>query len=119
MDDLDVMQKASGENRILIANDKDFGERIHRERRPHRGGMLLRLDDERSGVKIDTIRRLLAAYPDQLADQYVVVSEERVRFARMCQQPGGKDEHLPRPPLVLPFSQTELRGNRRISTQRL
>jgi predicted nuclease of predicted toxin-antitoxin system len=83
MDDLDVVQKACAENRILITNDKDFGERIYRERRPHRGVILLRLDDERAPVKIDTIRRLLTAYPDQLADQYVVVSQERVRFARM------------------------------------
>jgi predicted nuclease of predicted toxin-antitoxin system len=82
MDDLDVVQKASAENRILIANDKDFGERIYRKRRPHSGVILLRLNDERASVKIDTIRRLLVACPDQLADQYVVVSEERVRFAR-------------------------------------
>lgn len=82
MDDLDVVQKASAENRILITNDKDFGERIYRERRPHRGVILLRLNDERASVKIDTIRRLLVAYPDQVADQYIVVSEERVRFAR-------------------------------------
>ena len=81
-DDFDVVQKASAENRILITNDKDFGERIYRERHAHRGIILLRLDDERAAVKIDTIRRLLAAYPDQLADHYVVVTEERVRFAR-------------------------------------
>jgi predicted nuclease of predicted toxin-antitoxin system len=81
-DDLDVVQKATAENRILITNDKDFGERIYRERRPHRGVVVLRLDDERASVRIDTIRRLLAAYPDHLADQHVVVTEERVRFAR-------------------------------------
>jgi predicted nuclease of predicted toxin-antitoxin system len=82
MDDPDVVQKAFVENRILITNDKDFGERIYRERRPHRGVVLLRLDDERAAVKIDTIRRLLASYSDRLADHYVVVTEERIRFAR-------------------------------------
>ena len=35
MDDRDVVQKAFAENRILITNDKDFGERICREHRPH------------------------------------------------------------------------------------
>jgi predicted nuclease of predicted toxin-antitoxin system len=82
MDDLEVVQRASAENRILITNDKDFGERIYRERRSHCGVILLRLDDERAAIKIETIRRLLVTYPDQLADQYVVVTEERVRFAR-------------------------------------
>jgi predicted nuclease of predicted toxin-antitoxin system len=70
------------ENRILITNDKDFGERIYREHRPHRGIVLLRLEDERAPVKIDVIRRLLDGHADQLVDHYAVVTEERVRFAR-------------------------------------
>jgi predicted nuclease of predicted toxin-antitoxin system len=82
MDDSDVVRKAFAENRILITNDKDFGERIYREGRPHRGVVLLRLEDERASVKVDTIRRLLAGYADKLVDHYVVVTEERVRFAR-------------------------------------
>jgi predicted nuclease of predicted toxin-antitoxin system len=82
LDDSDVVQKAFAENRILITNDKDFGERIYRERQPHRGVVLLRLEDERAAVKIDVVRLLLASYADRLADQYVVVTETRVRFAR-------------------------------------
>jgi len=82
MNDRDVVQKAFVENRILVTNDKDFGERIYRERYPHRGVVLLRLDDERAVVKINTIRQLLATYADQIANHYVVVTEERVRFAR-------------------------------------
>ncbi len=82
MDDRDVVQKAFAENRILITNDKDFGERIYRERYPHRGVVLMRLDDERAAVKISTIRQLLAAYANQISEHYVVVSEERIRFAR-------------------------------------
>ena len=81
MTDGDVVQKAFAENRILITNDKDFGERVYREHRPHRGVVLLRLEDERAAVKIDVLRQLLASYADRLADQYVVVTETRVRFA--------------------------------------
>jgi predicted nuclease of predicted toxin-antitoxin system len=82
MDDRDIVQKAFAENRILITNDKDFGERIYRERQLHRGVVLLRLEDERAAVKIEIVRLLLASYADRLADQYVVVTETRVRFAR-------------------------------------
>jgi hypothetical protein len=32
-------------------------------------------------VKIDVLRQLLASYADRLVDQYVVVTETRVRFA--------------------------------------
>lgn len=83
MDDDDIIQKAYAENWILITNDKDFGEKVYRERRPHRGIVLLRLEDERAISKIDTIRRLLEGYADQLPDRFVVVTETQVRFARV------------------------------------
>ncbi len=82
MDDDDVIQKALAEDRILITNDKDFGEKVFRERRPHKGVVLLRLDDERASGMIDTIRRLLDSYPDRLTGAFVVATETRVRFAR-------------------------------------
>lgn len=82
MNDDDVIQKAFTENRILVTNDKDFGEKIYRGRRPHRGVILLRLDDERAANKIAVLRQLLEGYADQLAEQFVVVTETRVRFVR-------------------------------------
>lgn len=82
LEDTEIIQKAFAENWILVTNDKDFGEKIYRELHPHRGVIFLRLEDERASVKIDTLRQLLANYSDQLIDQYVVVSEARVRFAR-------------------------------------
>ena len=78
-----IIQKAFDENWILITNDKDFGEKVYRERRPHRGVVFLRLEDERAAKKIDTIRRLLEGHADRLADNFVVVTETRVRFAQM------------------------------------
>lgn len=81
-DDL-IIEKAATEAWVLITNDKDFGEKIHKERRPHRGVVFLRLEDERVGNKIETLRRLLETYADRLTDNFVVVTESRVRFARM------------------------------------
>ncbi len=46
-DDL-IIDKAYAEGWILITNDKDFGEKVFKERRPHRGIILLRLEDERA-----------------------------------------------------------------------
>ena len=54
-----VLTEAHSGQWILITNDKDFGEMIFRERRPHRGVVLLRLQDERASSKIDALRRLL------------------------------------------------------------
>ena len=82
LDDVAVIRKAYAEHRILITNDKDFGERVYREQYPHRGVILLRLDDERPVCKIEAMRRLLRDYADRLADRFVVVTETRVRFGR-------------------------------------
>ena len=48
MDDDEVIRRAFAENRILVTNDKDFGEKVYRDRKPHRGIVLLRLDDQRA-----------------------------------------------------------------------
>ena len=82
MQDADILQKAFTDNWILVTNDKDFGEKVYRERQPHRGVVLLRLEDERAFVKIEIIRRLLERYADNLRGNFVVVTESSVRFAR-------------------------------------
>jgi len=82
MGDEDVIQMAFRENRILITNDKDFGEKVYRERHPHKGVVLLRLDDERAVVKKQVLKWLLDGFSERLAGQFVVVTEKSVRFAR-------------------------------------
>lgn len=37
LSDLAIIEKAYSENWILITNDKDFGEKVYRDRYPHRG----------------------------------------------------------------------------------
>jgi predicted nuclease of predicted toxin-antitoxin system len=82
MADGDIIEKAFRDDWILMTNDKDFGEKVYRERQRHRGIILLRLEDERAFVKIEVIRRLLDTYADRLSGNFVVVTETRVRFAR-------------------------------------
>ena len=82
MADEDVIRKAAAEDWILITNDKDFGEKVYRERRKHKGVVMLRLEDERPAVKVATVRRLLADYADRLVGHFLVVTETKVRIAR-------------------------------------
>lgn len=82
MEDGAILAKAHVENRILVTNDKDFGEKVYRERRPHRGVVFMRLEHESTANKIAAMRSLLASYADRLPDHFVVVTETRVRFAR-------------------------------------
>jgi predicted nuclease of predicted toxin-antitoxin system len=78
-----VLDVAFKENRILITSDKDFGELIFRQRLPHRGILLLRLKDERSPNKIKTIQQLLDNHPDQIAGNFVVVTERKIRIIQL------------------------------------
>ena len=80
--DDEVLLKAFTENWILITNDKDFGEMVFRERRTHHGVVFMRLDDERATNKIEVLRRLLEGYAEKLPEEFVVVTETKVRFAR-------------------------------------
>lgn len=85
MSDDAIIAKAFAGHWILITNDKDFGEKVYRERRPHRGVVLLRLEDERALNKTAAVRRLLEGYSGQLTNQFVVVTEKQVRFARVSE----------------------------------
>ena len=78
-----MIQRAYDENWILITNDKDFGEKVYREQRRHRGIIFMRLGDERATTKINVLQRLLEGYADRLEDQFVVVTETQVRFAKL------------------------------------
>ncbi len=79
--DDDIIQRSYEEDRILITCDKDFGDLVFRERRPHRGVVLLRLEDERPAIIVRVLTRLLDEYADRLGGRFVVVTEDRVRFA--------------------------------------
>ena len=75
-----MIRKAYEEDWILITNDRDFGKLIYRERRQHHGVVFMRLRDEALVTKIGVMKSLLKEYSGRLADQFVVVTESRVRF---------------------------------------
>ena len=52
LDDLSILQRAFAEDRIVVTCDKDYGELVYRLGQPHKGVVLLRLEDETTGSKI-------------------------------------------------------------------
>lgn len=77
-----ILKKAFKENWILITNDKDFGEKVYYRKYSHHGIILLRLNNESAVNKISTLKHLISRYSDQLAENYVVVSETQVRIRK-------------------------------------
>lgn len=79
MRDSDVLAVAVSEGRILITDDRDFGELIYRQGQSHAGVIFLRLDNDTDvETKVERISFVLKAYADQL-DHFLVVTHEHVR----------------------------------------
>lgn len=81
--DDEILRIALENERILITMDKDFGEKIYREKRAHYGVILLRLKDERKKNKIAAMDRLLASFSTRISGQFVVVTDTRVRLSSL------------------------------------
>ena len=82
MDDEGIIKKALEDTRILVTNDKGFGEKVFRDGRLHRGVILLRLEDERPASKIRVMSRLLKKYSSKIGDAFIAATERQVRFAK-------------------------------------
>jgi predicted nuclease of predicted toxin-antitoxin system len=82
MVDEEILTLAVRENRVVITNDKDFGDLVFRDGQVHRGVILLRLADDRTPAKIAALERLLAELPDDLQECFVVVTERGIRVTR-------------------------------------
>jgi predicted nuclease of predicted toxin-antitoxin system len=80
MDDSDVLEKAVSGNRILITDDKDFGDMVVRQGMKHKGIVLLRLNDDHFPNRVRVLSRLLTQYSDQLKNNFVVVTEKAIRI---------------------------------------
>ncbi|KFD42046.1 hypothetical protein HY02_09035 [Peptococcaceae bacterium SCADC1_2_3] len=80
--DHEVLDIAYREQRILITNDRDFGELIFRRRLPHTGVILFRLGIETLENKRTWLQHILTNYAHDL-HSFLVVTERGVRVRRM------------------------------------
>lgn len=78
LEDIEVLTIAYREQRILITDDRDFGELVFRLHHPHTGVIYLRLNTTRLPVRLDRMDHVLRSYGDRL-DQFLVVTEDSFR----------------------------------------
>jgi predicted nuclease of predicted toxin-antitoxin system len=77
--DPEVMNRADREGRLLLTEDKDFGDLVFRQARPVPGIVLLRIDSSR---RLRKGPRLLAAvyrFGETLLGRYTVIEDARFR----------------------------------------
>ena len=78
-DDAEILAFAVMEDRIVVTNDKDFGELVYRSGWEHHGVVLLRLQDERAENKVRMMQSVLARVGKRLHGHYVVATESGIR----------------------------------------
>ncbi len=85
-----LLALAQEENRVLITEDKDFGELVFLRGRPHPG--IVRLVEMTPAERADAMRSLIDRHADAMREgAIVVVTENRVRI-RSAAKTGQKDE---------------------------
>jgi predicted nuclease of predicted toxin-antitoxin system len=77
--DTEVMNRADRENRLLLTEDKDFGDLVFRQARPVPGIVLLRIDSSRRLRKGPRLLAAIDRFGDTLFDRYTVIEDARFR----------------------------------------
>jgi predicted nuclease of predicted toxin-antitoxin system len=86
--DDEVLQNAFVAGRILLTEDKDFGELVYRLKKPACGIILIRIDVEKRNEKLSRLEALIAKHGDRLPGHFVVVELNKYRFRPLIfQQP--------------------------------
>ncbi|CAG0942871.1 hypothetical protein BROC_02037 [Candidatus Brocadiaceae bacterium] len=80
MPDDRVCEIANSEQRIIITNDKDFGEIVFYQQKITYGIILLRVKGQKSSEKIILFDKLLENYLDKIANHFVVLTKTKFRF---------------------------------------
>jgi len=81
MKDPDILALAYLELRVLVTDDRDFGDLIFRLRHAHAGMIYLRLDTSQIHVRAQRMDDVLSSHED-LLEHFLVVTIDSIRVRR-------------------------------------
>jgi predicted nuclease of predicted toxin-antitoxin system len=81
--DKDILDAADSDDRVLITEDRDFGELVVRQRLKVRGVILLELDRLPSAAEAELVAEIVRIHESKLTGNLLVVEPARVRV-RPC-----------------------------------
>jgi predicted nuclease of predicted toxin-antitoxin system len=76
--DREVLAIAHAEGRVLVTDDRDFGELVFRQRQQHSGVIYFRLRDTLLQTRLARMAFVMERYGDRLQG-FIVVTDHRVR----------------------------------------
>lgn len=77
--DADVLRRACDQDRVLLTEDKDFGDLVFRSRMAAPGVVLLRLAPENGPAKWLRLKAAIAEFGDRIPGRYIVIEARRFR----------------------------------------
>lgn len=77
--DHELLKMANAEKRILLTNDKDFGELIFLQGKVSSGIVLFRVKGQSVDRKVELLGNLLRDHADKLFKNFVIITEKKVR----------------------------------------
>lgn len=81
--DAELLSQAVTEDRILVTEDKDFGELVFVQRMPH--PCIIRFTEMAVAEKAEAMRELIEHHSDAMRDSHIiVVTRNRVRIRRQA-----------------------------------
>ncbi len=78
-----LLDGALRHGRLLITDDKDFGELVFRQRRSSAGVVLLRLPGMKASIKAAHVVGAVRRYGERLLGSFLVIGERTMRMRRV------------------------------------
>lgn len=82
VDDKVVIDFATRERRILLTEDKDFGQLVYADRRATEGVLLLRFPATARAALSKAVVKLVGEAGDRLVGRFVIVQPGRIRIGK-------------------------------------
>lgn len=85
--DKDVMLRAQADGRVLVTDDKDFGDLVFRRGRSVPGVVLLRIDPSMHELRGARLDAAITRFGEHLLGRYAIVEAARFRTRPLPQRP--------------------------------
>lgn len=81
--DMAVYNIAQNEDRIILTEDKDFGELAVRFKLKIRGVVILRISSKEKELRNERVVELLERFPEKLEGHLIIVDSQKFRFREL------------------------------------
>ena len=78
-----VLEYACSENRIIITRDKDFGDIIFRDKKQHKGVILLRLHLKHPANQLAILQKVMSEYETQLDGNFIIATDYSIKVIQI------------------------------------